>query len=131
MPELTLNSHPTRALQVPLGGGAVAVVTVIGDGLFRLERRPAWISPNGDQRATFNVINRVAAQRVAVNHTLNPRPTGGSRLVVASETAEIVVEAPGGGEHDGAVTFTCSAGAGAARAGRGSSAVKTSSWVSE
>ena len=107
------------------------MVTVVGDGLFRLERRPAWISPNGDQRATFNVINRVAAQHVAVNHTLNPRPTGGSRLVVASDTAEIVVEAPGGGEHDGAVTFTCSAGAGAASAGRRSNAVKTSSWVSE
>ena len=48
----------SRARQVPLGGGAVAVVTVIGDGLFRLERRPAWGSPDGDQRATFNVINR-------------------------------------------------------------------------
>lgn len=115
-------------MQVPLGGGALGVVTVMGDGLFRFERRPAWGPHDGDQRATFNVINRrVSTAGFAFNHSLSPLADGGHRLVVASESAEIVVDANGGGEFDGHVTFACDAAG--ARA-RGSGESSTSSWVS-
>jgi hypothetical protein len=98
--------------QVVTAPGGTTVVTVLREGLFRVERRSHWF-PEGDQRASFNVVNRRVSPLPIFSHRVD---TATNTLNVSTTQASVTVNASasahphgGGADFHGGLTFHCKA----------------------